>query len=284
MDESEKKRVNRISSYSSRFLGESNIPMTFDPSRMFEPLSYREISAETMREYILSREYSDDPDVREVAHFEGYLSPDMFHKLSIREIPEEDISAMKNIGYRILEFGEFNWETFLEALKIYRNAYGSLEVPYNFTIDESVIAEGIGFTYRFENMPLGDFVQGVRIGDIDGLEDVERREILDALGFDWGNKDVYIRFRFYPMLLGLKVYRHLYEFPLPPTDFVVPDDSQWPYWMCGMPLGLWTTICRVQQKMLAEHYPERKDMLHALEFLWWIPPGKIPSKYYEPVS
>jgi hypothetical protein len=50
-----------------------------------------------------------------------------------------------------------------------------------------------------------------------------------------------------------------------------------------MPLGEWTAVARIQQKMIEEHYPDRKDMLHALEFLWWLPPGSVAEKYYEPV-
>jgi hypothetical protein len=39
---------------------------------------------------------------------------------------------------------------------------------------------------RYVGMPLGQAVQSLRIGDIDGLEDAPRRAQLDALGFDWG--------------------------------------------------------------------------------------------------
>ena len=248
---------------------------------MFEPLSYREISAETMREHMLAREYSDDPDIRDVAHFEGYMSPEMFHRASVREIEEDDVAAMKKIGYLILEFGKFNWEMVVDALMVFKQVHGHVNVPYDYIIDQAELDKG--YSYRFEDMPLGDYVEGIRIGDVDGLEDPERRQILDDLGFDWGDKTLHLRLRFYPMILGLKVYRHLYEFPLPPYDFVVPDEEQWPYWMCGMPLGEWVTVCRIQQKLIDQHYPDRKDMLHAMEFIWWIPPGPINPKYYEPL-
>lgn len=35
-------------------------------------------------------------------------------------------------------------------------------------------------------MRLGEAVAGIRIGDIDGLEDTTRRKALDAMGFVWG--------------------------------------------------------------------------------------------------
>ena len=52
--------------------------LSYDPSRMFEPLMYRELAAETVREYMQGREYSPDPDIRRHAHFEGHLAPQDF--------------------------------------------------------------------------------------------------------------------------------------------------------------------------------------------------------------
>jgi hypothetical protein len=52
-----------------------------------------------------------------------------------------------------------------------------------------------------------------------------------------------------------------------------------------MPLGEWAAVARVQQAMLREHYPQRVDMLNAMEFLWWIPPARtLPQRYYAPVE
>ena len=42
--------------------------LSYDPSRMFEPLMYRELAAETVREYMQGREYSPDPDVSTRTH------------------------------------------------------------------------------------------------------------------------------------------------------------------------------------------------------------------------
>jgi hypothetical protein len=46
-----------------------------------------------------------------------------------------------------------------------------------------------------------------------------------------GDKKLYQRYRFVPMVMGLKVYKHLFGFPMPHYNFVVPDEPQWPYWM-----------------------------------------------------
>jgi len=263
--------------------GERRSLMNFDPSRMFEPSAYREVAAEALGMYMRDREYSSDPDVRQWSHFEGHLNPERFHKTISRNIPTEDIKWMKKVGYRILEFGRFSWDDFANALTIYHNHFGNSDVPHDFVVDEEKLQQNIGFTEQLEDFALGEAVQGVRIGDIDGLEDAARRKFLDSLDFDWGDKKKYQRFRFPAMLLGLKVFKHLHGIPLPQHDFVVPDEPQWPYWMVGMPLGEWAAIARVQQKMIEEHYKERMDMLNALEFIWWVPPGPISPKWHRPV-
>jgi hypothetical protein len=237
-----------------------------------------------MREYMQDRELSSDPEIREIAHFEGHLTPEQYHKIITRTIPPEDINMMRSMGYHIIEFGRFNWNKVIEAFKIYKSNFGNLNIPYDYVIDSNVIESQIGYDESFEDMLLGEIVHGLHIGDIDGYEHDSRRAQLDELGFEWSDMSLYLRFRFVPMIFGLKVYRHLYGFAMPQFDFVIPDNSpQWPYWMYGMPLGEWAAIARVQQKLIDEHYPDRKDMLTAMEFLWWIPPGPIASKYYEPL-
>ena len=166
---------------------------------------------------------------------------------------------------------------------MYHAQHGDLDVPQEFVVTPEMVIEGL-YDEAHEGMLLGEYVAGLRCGDLDGLEDPTRRAVLDSLGFNWGDLSQYQRYRFVPMILGLKVFKHLYGFALPKYDFVVPDEPQWPYWMCGMPLGEWSNVVRIQQKMVEEFYPNRKDMLNSMEFLWWIPPGPVDEKYYSPVK
>ena len=253
----------------------ANTALSFDPSQFFDTVQYREVAAEAIREYMFAREWESDAVTRETAHFEGKLTVFEINRALTRAIDDKDIDIMKKLGYRILEFGRFYWDDVVEALNIYKKINGNVNVPFEFEINDNIIYSEIGYDERFEGLKLGEIVAGIRQGDIDGLEDEERRPILDALGFDWGDKTKYQRYRFMPMFYGLRLFDHLYGFPLPQYDFVVPDEPQWPYWMINMPLGKWAAIARIQQNMMEEHYPHRKEMLHSLKYPFWVPPGNI---------
>lgn len=54
----------------------------YDPSRVFEPVNYRELAAATLHGYMKERELSSDPDIRQYAHFEGYLNSQRFNQVN----------------------------------------------------------------------------------------------------------------------------------------------------------------------------------------------------------
>ena len=88
-----KKKINSLS-LPGRMVGDYRSAVSYEPTRMFEPISYREVAAEAMREYLSSREYSSDPDVRNTAHFEGHLSPQEYHGVITRAIEPETIGKL----------------------------------------------------------------------------------------------------------------------------------------------------------------------------------------------
>jgi len=277
--ELKKKSISTSMSLTSRTIS-GNTAMSFDPSQVFDTVQYREVAAEAIREYMFAREWESDAVTRETSHFEGKLTVFEINRALTRAIPDEDIEIMKTFGYRILEFGRFYWDDVVEALNCYKKLNGNVNVPFEFEINDKLISSVIGYNERLEGLRLGEIVAGLRQGDIDGLEDELRRPLLDKLGFDWGDKSKYQRYRFIPMFYGLRLFDHLYGFPLPQYDFIVPDEPQWPYWMINMPLGEWAAVARIQQNMMEEHYPHRKDMLQSLKFPFWVPPGNINHKYF----
>lgn len=77
-----------------RIAGVPKSVLDFDASLLFEPVSYREIAAEAMREYMMDRDYSSNPDIRQRSHFEGYLQPQEINQVLARAIAPEDVQAM----------------------------------------------------------------------------------------------------------------------------------------------------------------------------------------------
>ena len=154
-------------------------------------------------------EFADDPKIRNMAHFEGGLSPEEFHKITIKSIPNIKIERMKSEGYRMLEFGRFTWNDVMSALRIYFEFYKHVNVPEEFTITHEEIIEQSGPNFHMSQvgLKLGEVVRGLRCGDFDGLEDESRKRELDKIAFDWGDLSSYQRYRFFPMLLGLQVYK-----------------------------------------------------------------------------
>ena len=316
----------------------------YDPSL---PIDYSVENGAKIMEFLHAQENSDDPKIRARAAF-YHSDIATVGQLLQHEASPEGVAYMKDVGYRILEFGKHNFERFVEALRIFKDFYGHVDVPIDYVIDRTLVpemsraaiaqrqkekqqreadayagydkhldqktldllnsaledpvktrsassdasAKQVDFPLNHPVYPvhlfglqLGEGVWSVRHGDYDGFEDPARRKILDELGFDWGNIGVHQRFRFVPMLWGLKLLKKQEEMCMPDTDFVVPDDDPiWPRWMVGMPLGQWAATLRVQQQMVKEYYPQRVAVLNALEFLWFIPPGPtFPEKFYEPL-
>lgn len=132
------------------------------------------------------------------------------------------------------------------------------------------------FPIEYHLMPLGHFVKGIKIGDIDGAEILERREALDNLGFVWGDFSTHLRFRYLPFVMLYDYFRQRYDLFDLAHDLKIPQGEGVDYdiWMRNAPLGEWFSIAKIQRRMLAIHYPERYEMLNKLEIPWEQPPPR----------
>lgn len=246
----------------------------FDPTLMFASTKYNELAAESYRDELRKLDFSPSARVRSFSHFLGQHSPEEISNILSRHyLVAETEASMRSLGYRVCEFGDFLWNDVIECLELYRSKYGDVNVPNSYVIRSSE-----KFPRRYTGMKLGAFVEGLKIGDFDGLYDEERQRKLEDLGFVWGDMSKYLHFRFTPYLLALRVYTHLHDFLLPDDDFVIPNEPQWPIWMVGLPFGKWTNNIRIQKKVIEKFYPERKAMLDSLDFTWWVPITFIPPE------
>lgn len=218
------------------------------------------------------------------AYFDWQRSPTELGLSFYNSLHADDIERCQRLSYRVLEFGEYCWDDFLAALRIYFEINGHTDVPPDFVVVDGVEGFDVYSSIGVQDMQLGQYVQEVRIGDIDGFDDSLRRKLLDELGFVWGDPSKYLKFRFLPFYTAMRVYYHLngYGTPGPDYDFVVPqNDPTWPHWMAGIPLGKWKEVVKIQKCLLEECYPTKKELIDSLDFMWWWP---ISPQYYEEES
>ena len=104
---------------------------------------------------------------------------------------------------------DFEIDEVESLIKTYFEFYKHVNVPEEFTITHEEIIEQSGPNFHMSQvgLKLGEIVRGLRCGDFDGLEDESRKRELDKIAFDWGDLSSYQRYRFFPMLLGLQVYK-----------------------------------------------------------------------------
>jgi hypothetical protein len=185
-------------------------------------------------------------------------------------IPDEETKMkMKKIGYRILEFGKYTWPDVEQCLKFFKDRYGNVDVPVDYIVNGDILPRSIE-TKNLSGLNLGDAVSGLRYGDYDGLEDPDRRSFLNSLGFKWSHPKRYLRFRYYPTILALRIYRmHNDELIIP--DYYVTEGELWPYWLQEAPLGEWVSVIKLQRDVLFKFYPERARLLQIMEFEWNVP-------------
>lgn len=255
-----------------------------DVTYMFENMRFREWAAQQIIREKTNRMNVKSPE-RYKSYFDWKSSPHQVAQLLAYQIPPEDREKVETMGYRFLEFGEYSWEDFLQALHIFKNKYGHVNVPYDYEINSrNEDIELFAGTATF-NMELGYFVEALRCGDFDGFEDDKRRKILDELGFDWGDMEKYLHFRFLPFIIALRLQHQAGGFEMGGPDFkfkVTKDYPYFPFWLQHVPLGEWYQVAKMQRSILEKYYPDRFEMLNNLEFQWWWPfPDQFLPKLQE---
>jgi hypothetical protein len=116
----------------------------------------------------------------------------------------------------------------------------------------------------------------------------EQRQLqLRRLGVRLGTQAVFasrlLNFQFIPLVIALRIYKHLNTHVYIPLEFVVPEGSPlWPVWLHGYPLGLMSNAARIQQRVLRTIYPHRYEMLCDLGVPFWLPPDPdVPDDAYQ---
>lgn len=199
------------------------------------------------------------PPERTLEQFQDILSP---------SLNQEQKEFTQKLGYRILEFGTFNWDQFCEALEIYRSIHGHVDVPNNYAIYPNNEDFHHYESRGLKGLLLGADVNHIRWGNYDGFDDPERRAYLDSLGFVWGDPSMYLRFRFLPCYYALRYYSNMHEHFMWDPEYTIPVSDSWPAWMHHMPLGRWIELIRFQRPLLETDYPAYSRVLSNMNFEW----------------
>lgn len=313
----------------------------FDPTYMFMTPPDGQRNAEAINKMINAKRFDNNVTNRQSYFKEKELTPHAFSRLISSPMTDEAKMYLTQEGYRIYEFSKYHWNIVYKALKCYYELYKTFYIPLHYVITKQELQQSLNINAGLDSscysrdmllMPLGYYAYQLRIGDVDGYEDDERRKQLDDIHFTWrqnytfdsdyvtptvaqpiqshyseGDRDItssshenhatdindpidmyrvdsniYLRFRFDLMLLGLKIFQHIHHHVLPAYNFVVPVDSEeWPMWMHTMQLGLWCSLARLQQRVLYKYYQSRVDTLNHIKFIWQLPPGNIPQHYFQ---
>lgn len=247
----------------------------FNPFKINSLPPYREIAAEAFNR--LEEDFIESGDVRLRRYrvFKNSLDINAINKILYKIPSAEQIQHMRKMKHRMLEFDQYYWEDVVLGLKLFKQVFGHLDVSANFIIDEKVISRLSNKKDRKQymdliGMKLGEYVVDLRVGDVDGFEDSERRKVLDELGFVWGDPLKYLRFRFPAMASALQMYFLYFGTTIMDEKYVIPDTPIWPEWMIGMELGKWCAIAKIQQNVLRRFYPDRHQILSDMGFTWWL--------------
>ncbi len=251
------------------FHSRSRYPL--DTTFMFENIKYREYAASQIIRHKTEKMHVNSPN-RFSAYFDWDVSPHQVGQLLAIKIPAEERSRVERLGYRFIEFGQYSWEAFLFAIEKFKQHFGHLAVPIDYKISPANFA--VFNNESVAGMELGLFCQALRNGDFDGYEDLNRRKVLDELGFEWGDMKSHLRFRFFPFIYALRIQHQMGGFNLggPSFDFVVSDDLPYfPFWLQKAPVGRWYQIAKLQRPVLEKYFPDRLEILNTFDFQWWWP-------------
>ncbi|KAL3826915.1 hypothetical protein ACHAXA_005995 [Cyclostephanos tholiformis] len=202
--------------------------------------------------------------------------------------------------------GRTTWEQFIDGLVAYKKMHGHVLVPASFVIprrdnddgdgtNDGIAAE-VAWPPHTHGVPLGGIVQRLRMRRdfLTGLESMERRVVLDELGFVWDvgewNFDRFVvALRYFDKLEGgggaggggggsdggnnpsslLSSRRERRTSIRVPSKFVVPRGREygWPSDLWDYPLGAKTLAVR-QKELYIRGYPHRKQLLEEIGFRW----------------
>ncbi|CAI7720167.1 conserved Plasmodium protein, unknown function [Plasmodium vivax] len=195
-------------------------------------------------------------------------------------------------GAHAYDFDKWSFADFVEALVYFNDLYIDLNreryerfqadpgqkqlslVDFNLLDPSFVVPSDDTWPSEWHGMPLGMYINQLRMGDIDGKFHFIRRKILDYLLFDFKPEEFeqkYINFTWRKLYLGLAWFIHTRGHPIVITpmdriqfdtfamDFCKPEEIQ------GLRLGFLIIQAQAHEKIFWNNYQDRFDFMKGLE-------------------
>lgn len=224
-----------------------------------------------------------------VIPFQGE-SPDPFDL----DYDDDDIDMMENdpsarAAAAIARFDEFDdmdmTEENIEA-EISRLEQEVLE-PEELELDDATAVATLIPIKEFEwpehlaGMALGNIVARIRDGSLEVKHLPERKELLDAIDFDWGDSKYFIDIPFEKAMCAMYAYYLVRGDMFVPADFIMPDEDPWPQALAGYEIGEAVQRIRELQNFMEAYHTEKVSLLRMIDFIWF-PTLALPIDPNEP--
>lgn len=125
------------------------------------------------------------------------------------------------------------------------------------------------FPEHLAGMKLGSLVRRIRDGSLEVKHLPERKALLDAIDFDWGDPKYFIDIPFDKAMCAMYAYYLIRGDMMVYEDFVMLEDEPWPKALAGFELGNAVTRIRQLQNFFEAYHPDKVRLLRMVEFVWF---------------
>lgn len=135
--------------------------------------------------------------------------------------------------------------------------------------DNMVPSSSTKWPEHLAGMKLGTITARICDGSLEVKHLPERKEALDNIGFDWGDKKKFIDIPFEKAMCAMFAYFLIRGDLFVYEDFVMPGEKPWPKVFAGYELGKTVKRIRELQNFFEAYHPEKVRLLRRVEFVWF---------------
>jgi hypothetical protein len=153
-----------------------------------------------------------------------------------------------------------------------------VDQPYKEAQKSSDVADAVDAKWpeHLAGMTLGSIVTRMREGSLEVKHIPERKALLDAIEFDWGDPKYFIDVPFEKAMCAMYAYYLVRGDMFVPEDFIMPDEDPWPQALAGYEIGKAVHRLRQLQNFLEAYHIEKVGLLRMIDFVWFADTIALP--------